>query len=112
MIVRIFRVRVPAHLQGAFEEKFLSVSVPAVERQAGFVSVTVGKPTRWSPDEYMMISTWESESALESFAGKDWNRAVIPDGMAQYVLECRVHHYEVFGDPEHRAGAAGKQDSM
>ena len=62
--------------------------------QQGFISVTIGKPTLWTPDEYLMISYWENVADLESFAGENWNQAVIPSGMEQYVLQCWVHHFE------------------
>jgi heme oxygenase (mycobilin-producing) len=97
VITRIFRVRVPAGLHAEFEERFLSVSVPHVEAAKGLLSVSVGRPTRWAPEEYVMISVWQSEAAVAAFAGENWNRAVIPDGMEKYVAECWVHHYEVFG---------------
>jgi heme-degrading monooxygenase HmoA len=97
VITRIFRVRVPAGLHAEFEEKFLSVSVPYVQAAKGLVSVSVGRPTQWAPDEYVMISTWESVSSLCAFAGEHWNQAVIPAGMERYVTECWVHHYENFG---------------
>jgi heme-degrading monooxygenase HmoA len=61
VITRIFRVRVPVELHAEFESKFLSVSVPYVQTAPGLVSVSVGRPTRWVPDEYVMISVWRSE---------------------------------------------------
>jgi len=97
MITRIFRVRVPAHLHTEFEQTFLSVSVPYVQAAKGLVSVSVGRPSRWAPDEYVMISVWESLSSLCVFAGEHWDKAVIPAGMERYVTECWVHHYENFG---------------
>ena len=97
MITRIFRVSVPARLHAEFEEKFLSVSVPYVQAAKGLVSVSVGRPTQWAPEEYVMISTWESVNSLCAFAGEHWNKAVIPAGMERYVTECWVHHYENFG---------------
>jgi len=96
MITRIFRVRVPVALQAEFEEKFLTISVPFVQRAAGFVSVTIGRPTRWEPEEYAMISVWRSESDVAAFAGEHWNKPVIPAGMEKYALDCWVHHYENF----------------
>lgn len=92
-ITRIFRVRIPPELRSEFEEKFSSVSVHAVDKAAGFLAVTILKPTEWAPNEYAMISQWENEAALKAFAGEEWNRAVIPPGMEKFVVECWVHHY-------------------
>jgi len=97
MITRIFRAQVPSSLHGEFEEKFLSVSVPRVQAAKGLLSVSVGRPTRWAPEEYVMISVWRSEQDLVAFAGETWSQAVIPAGMEKYVSSCVVHLYENFG---------------
>ena len=96
MITRIFRARVPLALHAEFEQKFRSVSVPFVQAQAGLVSVMVGRPTQWAPEEYVLVSVWRSEADIAAFAGESWNRAVIPHGMEKYISECWVHHYENF----------------
>ncbi|MCW3479308.1 antibiotic biosynthesis monooxygenase [Neisseriaceae bacterium JH1-16] len=97
MITRIFRVRVPAALHQAFEADFLAVSLPLVKAHRGLIDVRVGRPTCWTPEEYLMISTWQDERCLIEFAGSDWQQAVIPAGMAHYASECWVHHAELFG---------------
>jgi len=97
MITRIFRVRVPAALHHAFEADFLAISLPLVKQHAGLVDVHVGRPTKWSPEEYLMISTWQDEASLIAFAGENWQQAVIPSGMTQYATGCWVHHAELFG---------------
>jgi hypothetical protein len=38
-------------------------------------SGSIGGPTKWNPDDYTMVTIWESESSLEKFAGKNWNQA-------------------------------------
>jgi heme oxygenase (mycobilin-producing) len=92
-IARVFRVRIDPSKRQEFEEKFATVSVNAVNKKQGFISEAIFKPTKWSPDEYAMISHWESEASLQAFAGVNWNRAVIPSEMSKYVVECWVHHY-------------------
>ena len=95
MITRIFRVRVPEHLHHEFEMKFSTISVNAVTSQPGLISVSLGKPTAWTPDEYVMMTTWEDEQSLREFAGENWSQAVIPEGMEKFVMECWVHHYQM-----------------
>ncbi|ALB42237.1 MULTISPECIES: antibiotic biosynthesis monooxygenase [Nostocales] len=97
MISRIFRVRVPLQFHQEFESKFLKVSIPLVKSYQGLVSVTIGRPTKWATEEYVMISIWENEQFVEDFAGENWHQAVIPEGMEKYITECWVHHYENFG---------------
>lgn len=94
MITKIFRVQIYPELRDKFEEKFADVSVRAVQGHAGFISVSITKSTRWSPDEYAMLSRWESEGAVSTFVGENWNQAVIPAGMEKFVKKCWVHHYE------------------
>ena len=96
MIIRIFRVRIDPSLRSEFESKFASISVDAVSKQEGFVSVTIGKPSQWDPDEYVMVSHWESEEALMLFCGESWSQPHIPEGMEKYVKECSVSHYHEF----------------
>ena len=93
MIIRIFRVRIDANLRDEFESKFATVSIQAVKSQDGFLSVQIGKSSKWTPDEYVMITQWDNENALEQFVGEAWNQPHIPDGMEKYVKECWVHHY-------------------
>jgi len=92
-IVRIFRVVIHSHLRDEFEKNFESISVSAVTGSHGALSVRIVKPTAWTPNEYAMISEWESEEALKHFAGEEWNRAVIPPGMEVFAKEYWVHHY-------------------
>jgi heme-degrading monooxygenase HmoA len=94
MITRIFRVRIHPTLRPEFERKFLEVSVPYVETKEGYISHIVGHPTKWKPDEYMLLTNWVDERALVDFAGKNWNKAVIPQGMEKYVAECWVDHFK------------------
>ncbi len=93
-ITRVFRVQIDTELRGEFEEKFADISVSTVHHAAGMLSVSILKPTKWSPDEYAMITQWIDEASLEAFAGTSWNTAVIPSGMEKFVRKCSVEHYE------------------
>jgi len=93
-VTRVFRVRIAPEQREEFEEKFSSISIRAVNEAQGPLSVSILKPTKWAPDEYAMVSRWENEAALKTFAGEQWNHAVIPPGMEKFVVECWVHHYE------------------
>ena len=67
-ITRIFRVRIHPELKREFEEKFASVSVPAVAEAPGVLGVSIFKATKWAPNEYAMISHWDHVDALKAFA--------------------------------------------
>lgn len=94
MITRIFRVEITPALRQEFELKFKEVSIPLLQSFDGVISVTVGGPCKWSPNEYLLISTWVDEAAIIEFAGDQWNEAIIPQAMEPYVSQCWVHHFE------------------
>lgn len=95
MITRIFNVLVKPTLQNEFEEKFQTISVPFVKKHQGLVSVKIGKSLQNS-NEYIMISVWESYDVLKQFTGENWEQAVIPAEMEQFISKCWVQHYENF----------------
>jgi heme-degrading monooxygenase HmoA len=96
MIKRVFRVRIHPALRDGFEERFATISIAAVESAPGCLDVSIYRPTPWAPEEYAMVTHWENAEALQAFAGRDWNKAVIPSGMEAFVDECWVHHYEAW----------------
>ena len=98
MIIRIFKVRIDSNLRSEFEQKFQEISVPYVQAQKGLISFVVGKPTQWTPEDYLLITHWSSEEDLVTFAGKNWDQAVIPEGMEKFVVECWVDHFVLSED--------------
>ena len=93
MITRIYRVRIKPDLREAFEPLFRTVARASVTQHPGCREVTVGGPSSADPDEYAMISVWDSAESLSEFAGPDWTVAHIPDGMEKFVEACWVHHF-------------------
>ncbi|MEM7665803.1 MAG: antibiotic biosynthesis monooxygenase [Pseudomonadota bacterium] len=98
-IIRIFRVVVRTELHQEFEAKFSSISKPVVDAAEGSIDCSLGRPTEWAPDEYVMVSRWEGIGSLKKFAGDRWNEAFIPPGMEPYIESCTLHHYEQFDGP-------------
>lgn len=95
-IIRIFRVQIIPDLRSEFESLFQTVSMQSVKLAKGFIGAEIGKPSHWSPNEYVMISMWADEQSLISYVGEDWNEAHIPEGMERFVSKCEVHHYKLF----------------
>jgi heme-degrading monooxygenase HmoA len=93
VIIRVFRIIIHPELRDEFERDFATVSMETVRRQKGFIACEIGSPTKWTPDEYAMITRWEDEESLEAFAGRNWNVAVIPPGMERYAREFSVVHF-------------------
>ena len=42
-----------------------------------------------------MITCWGNETALKSFAGEEWYKAVIPEGMTDYPTSFSVEYFYV-----------------
>ena len=97
MIVRVFRARARPGREAEFEESLAQRSIPLVESQKGVRSYFAGRPAGSASDEFVMITIWEDLASLKAFAGDDWEKPVIPDGMAPLMRESFLHHYEAFG---------------
>jgi heme-degrading monooxygenase HmoA len=98
-ITRIFRVRIDTEFRREFEDLFSSVSLHKIHEAAGYISASIHRPTNSAPDEYAMISQWESEASLKVFFGATWNQCVITRGAEKFVVACWVHHYESWDRP-------------
>ena len=93
MIVRVFKVQVHSSLRDEFEHDFNTLSKKMMMSASGCIRQSVLKPTKWAPDEYAMISEWETESDLELFVGQNWYESVIPTEMERYAISHSVSHY-------------------
>lgn len=93
MIIRIFKARIQPGMVEEFEEKYHTISVPFMQSCEGMREVVIGKPTTSSPDEYVMVSYWDSEAALADALGDGWSGAHIPSGMEHLIESCSVQHF-------------------
>src|SRR5437868_15350266 len=97
MIVRVFRAKVWPGQQAEFKAMVEQLSVPLICSQQGLLAYYPGQPMTCGPDEFVMVTVWESLDALKAFAGEDWRSPVI-SGEEFLLLEAAcVDHYEVFG---------------
>ncbi len=98
MIIRIFKATVRKELHEEFESKFIQVSVPLVKAYKGLTYMEIGRPSKWNPEEFLMITHWESIEHLIHFAGEQWNEPHIPPGMESYIADCSLDHFEQIKD--------------
>ena len=94
MKIRVFQVTINLEYRDDFERDFKTISVETVQKNKGLISCQIGGPSKWNPDDYVMVTCWEDETALGEFAGENWNQAVIPEEMQQYPKTFSVAHYE------------------
>lgn len=94
MIIRVFQVTIDPKYREEFERDFQTISVETVQGHKGLISCHIAGPTKWNPDDYVMVTFWEDEASLAAFAGENWNEAVIPPEMAKYPRSFAVAHYK------------------
>lgn len=96
MIIRIYRVQINPGYREEFEKKFSEVAEQFVAGREGLVSLTIGKPTQFAPDTYVMISNWKDVDSVKSFAGPNWGEPIIPEHMKRYTINCWLDQFEAF----------------
>jgi len=95
-VARIFRVQIHPEMKEEYEDMFINVAVPYVERHAGNIEAWPGRPVKEGSFEYVFYSTWDSLDSIIAFAGTSYDEAVIPPGMEKFIVQCWVYHYQSF----------------
>jgi len=85
-----------SELREGFESLFTSASFTAVTEANGFIEASIGNPTKWAPNEYVMISTWVDVQGFIDYADTGWYEAHTPKGMDKFLDACWIHHYASF----------------
>jgi antibiotic biosynthesis monooxygenase len=67
-----------------WRETFLSRVYPGMSAIAGFKGIRVLLSRDADPCRMTVLTTWDDMAAVESFAGKDPARTVLPDFMAPF----------------------------
>lgn len=57
------------------------------------ISATIGLPSEQAPNDFLMISEWDSLDSLKKFAGEKWDEAVIDPREAHLLEKAEVNHY-------------------
>jgi heme-degrading monooxygenase HmoA len=106
MIVRMWRGREKTGEAGAYRRHLEGVVFPQLEALPGFMGASLLQRNEGQGAEVLVVTRWASMQAVEAFAGRHPERAVVEDG-ARAVLQSfddTVTHYEVVA--ELAAGAA------
>jgi heme-degrading monooxygenase HmoA len=97
MIARLWSARTTQAKSLAYLQHFSGAVLPALREFDGYVSSTV--LTRPSNDatEILVITVWQSFSAIDVFAGRDREAAVVAPEAAALLSDYdrRVRHFEV-----------------
>ena len=97
MVVRFWSARTtPAQAQ-VYLQHFSSEVLPALRKFAGYVSSSVLARPAESAVEILVMTVWQSNSAIDAFAGPDREAAVVAPEAAALLTDYdrRVRHFEV-----------------
>jgi heme-degrading monooxygenase HmoA len=97
MIARHWRALARSNQAHNYVEHLRTATFPALKRIAGFVDASILRRTVPDGVEFLVVTRWESIEAIESFAGPDPERAVVPPNVIAMMIEYdeRVKHFEV-----------------
>ena len=93
MIVRVFRAHIHEGKEDDLQRFVLERGLPMTEAADGCTHVTVGKAHGEKP-EFVVISHWNSVEALQSFAGPNWQEAVVLPEEEYMLAAVLCDHYE------------------
>lgn len=68
---------------------------PKLQLLAGFVDASILRRELPAGIEFLVVTRWQSLSAIEAFAGSNPDTAVVPDNVKQMMVEydSSVRHY-------------------
>ena len=97
MIARMWRGRTPASKADSYLEYLRETGVKEYSATDGNRGVLVLRWVSGGEAEFLLISLWESQDAIRTFAGEDLDRAVYYPQDDEFLLEREptVAHYEV-----------------
>ena len=97
MIVRLWSARATHAQSGAYLQHFSNQVLPTLQRFGGYVSSSVLTRLTESTVEILVMTVWQSNSAIDAFAGPDREAAVVAPEAAALLTDYdrRVRHFEV-----------------
>jgi len=80
-----------------YVEHLRTDTFPQLSRTPGFIAASILRRAVENGVEFVVVTQWESLGAIERFAGRDPEAAVVPRRVQDMMLEYdrRVRHYEV-----------------
>src|SRR5215467_3198394 len=96
MIIRVFRARVRPGKLKQFERLVKTQSIPLVRKQKGVLASYAGRPVGSNSNEFTFVSVWKNLSDVKVFAGKDWEKSVIPKDELPLLSKTFIEHFELF----------------
>jgi heme-degrading monooxygenase HmoA len=97
MIVRFWSARTTQAQARIYLQHFSCVVLPALKKFEGYISSTVLTRPIENASEIVVMTVWQSFSAIDAFAGPDREAAVVAPGAAALLTnyDRRVRHFEI-----------------
>jgi heme-degrading monooxygenase HmoA len=97
MISRHWRGLAKSRHADEYLEHLRTETLPQLTKIPGFVNASILRRRVQQGDEFLVVTTWESNAAIQRFSGGDTERAVVPEKVRAMMIEYdrRVRHYEV-----------------
>lgn len=97
MIVRLWFARTTQAQSQAYLHHFSDAVLPALRKFDGYVSSTVLTRPNSGSTEILVVTIWQSFTAIDAFAGPDREAAVVAPEAAALLTDYdrRVRHYEI-----------------
>ena len=95
MIIRVFRPRVRPGQQQTFERFLRETAVPLIAKQQGMIAQHIGLPMEADDREFIYVTVWQNIESIRSFAGDEWQAAVIDPSEEDMLEETSIAHYTV-----------------
>jgi heme-degrading monooxygenase HmoA len=97
VIIRVFRPRVRPGHQKEFEGFLRETAVPLIAKQQGMIAQHVGLPFEADGREFVYVTVWQDVASIRSFAGDNWQAAVIDPSEEHMLEETSISHYITLG---------------
>jgi heme-degrading monooxygenase HmoA len=80
-----------------YVEHLRTETFPSLAGLAGFLSASILRRETEEGTEFLVVTNWESIEAIERFAGRDTEAAVVPAKARDHMIhyDRRARHYEV-----------------
>jgi heme-degrading monooxygenase HmoA len=97
MISRHWRGLAKSSHADEYVEHLRTETFPQLAKIPGFIGASILRRSLQPGVEFLIVTNWESIAAIEQFAGRDAEAAVVPEKVQEMMIECdrRARHYEV-----------------
>ena len=97
MILRVFRVTIPADCHQVWRDLVKHESMPALSRTDGLLAYWAAEPIDEGDDEFTMVTLWRDLDAVRAFTGGDHHDVVLLGEETAFAQGATVGHFRVFG---------------